>query len=203
MKKFVVAGTAAVLLAALALGSMSLAQESVEVTMESVTGSEGPFQIGAATLTAVDGQTQVVINIEPSPEGADVEQPVHIHDGSCSELGTVVYPLSNVVDGSSTTTVDATLESLRTGDFAVNVHKSPDEAAVYVSCGDVPVASIAQPVPEDAQAVPEDITPPSTGISGFSQEQSSFSFMVGLAATMAMFGIASIGFGYAMVRIRR
>lgn len=196
MKKFVVAGTAAVLLAALALGSMSLAQESVEVTMESVTGSEGPFQIGAATLTAVDGQTQVVINIEPSPEGADVEQPVHIHDGSCSELGTVVYPLSNVVDGSSTTTVDATLESLRTGDFAVNVHKSPDEAAVYVSCGDVPVASIAQPVPED-------ITPPSTGISGFSQEQSSFSFMVGLAATMAMFGIASIGFGYAMVRIRR
>lgn len=196
MKKLVVAGTAAVLLAALALGSMSLAQESVEVTMESVTGSEGPFQIGAATLTAVDGQTQVVINIEPSPEGADVEQPVHIHDGSCSELGTVVYPLSNVVDGSSTTTVDATLESLRTGDFAVNVHKSPDEAAVYVSCGDVPVASIAQPVPED-------ITPPSTGISGFSQEQSSFSFMVGLAATMAMFGIASIGFGYAMVRIRR
>ena len=196
MKKFVVAGTAAVLLAALALGSMSLAQESVEVTMESVTGSEGPFQIGAATLTAVDGQTQVVINIEPSPEGADVEQPVHIHDGSCSELGTVVYPLSNVVDGSSTTTVDATLESLRIGDFAVNVHKSPDEAAVYVSCGDVPVASIAQPVPED-------ITPPSTGISGFSQEQSSFSFMIALAATMAMFGIASIGFGYAMVRIRR
>ena len=196
MKKFVVAGTAAVLLAALALGSMSLAQESVDVTMESVTGSEGPFQIGAATLTAVDGQTQVVINIEPSPEGADVEQPVHIHDGSCSELGTVVYPLSNVVDGSSTTTVDATLESLRTGDFAVNVHKSPDEAAVYVSCGDVPVASIAQPVPED-------ITPPSTGMSGFSQEQSSFSFMIALAATMAMFGIASIGFGYAMVRIRR
>ena len=196
MKKLIVAGTAAVLLAALALGSMSLAQESVEVTMESVTGSEGPFQIGAATLTAVDGQTQVVINIEPSPEGADVEQPVHIHDGSCSELGTVVYPLSNVVDGSSTTTVDATLESLRTGDFAVNVHKSPDEAAVYVSCGDVPVASIAQPVPED-------ITPPSTGISGFSQEQSSFSFMIALAATMAMFGIASIGFGYAMVRIRR
>ena len=196
MKKLVVAGTAAVLLAALALGSMSLAQESVEVTMESVTGSEGPFQIGAATLTAVDGQTQVVINIEPSPEGADIEQPVHIHAGSCSELGTVVYPLSNVVDGSSTTTVDATLESLRTGDFAVNVHKSPDEAAVYVSCGDVPVASIAQPVPED-------ITPPSTGISGFSQEQSSFSFMIALAATMAMFGIASIGFGYAMVRIRR
>ncbi len=150
---FILSLAAALLVTAFLVGQnadTASAQETVTVTLGAATGPDGGgSQTGTATLTANGSQTDVVINIDASPDGADVEQPGHIHSGTCDSLpgslGAVEYPLTNVVNGASTTTVDATLESLQTGDFAVNIHKSGDELGVYVSCGNIPAAAAAVP----------------------------------------------------------
>ena len=60
-------------------------------------------ETGGAVLTEVNGKTTVLITIVGEPTGAS--QPAHIHDGGCGPtLGKVVYPLTNVVNGVSTTT---------------------------------------------------------------------------------------------------
>src|SRR4030042_1794637 len=46
-------------------------------------------QTGTATLTDMGSQTQVVLNIQPGPTG--IEQPVHIHAGSCPCVGVLVF----------------------------------------------------------------------------------------------------------------
>lgn len=146
---------AAAFLLANANGDVS-AQETVTITM-------GPgrdaSQTGTATLTAQGNQTQVVINIQSG--GAGVQQPAHIHQGSCPGVGAVAFPLTNVVDGTSTTMVNATLASLRTGSFSINVHRGTSQAdlAIYVSCGNIPAA--AQPTPTPAPGTP---TPAATPI---------------------------------------
>ena len=47
------------------------------------------------------------------------------------------WPLSNVVDGKSKTTIDADLSELTAQEYAVNVHDSPENADLYVACADV------------------------------------------------------------------
>ncbi len=101
----------------------------------------GGSQTGTATLTAVDGQTEVVIDIIPG-DPADEPQPIHIHNGPCSDLGGIAFDLTGggatgVVGGSLTAIVDASITSLLAGDFAINVLKSPAEIGVYVACGDI------------------------------------------------------------------
>ena len=150
---FILSLSAALLVTAFLLGQnadTASAQETVTVTMGPATGPDGGgSQTGIAILTANGSQTDVVFKIAASLDGADVEQPAHIHSGTCDNLPSslldVKYPLTNVVNGASTTTVDATLESLQTGDFAINIHKSGDELGVYVSCGNIPAAAAAVP----------------------------------------------------------
>ncbi len=100
-------------------------------------------QNGTATLTAMGDQTQVVINLPTGPAGAGVEQPVHIHTGACPTPGGVVFPLSNLKEGKSTTMVNAKLSDIANGKHAINAHKSAAEASVYTACGNV--QSIAMP----------------------------------------------------------
>jgi hypothetical protein len=106
----------------------------------SITFEIGPgrdeSQTGTATLTAQESQTLVEISIQPGPAG--VAQPVHIHMGSWPNVGGVEITLTSVVDGTSTTTVDAPLDSLRDGNHAINVHMSGAQAGVYVTCGNIP-----------------------------------------------------------------
>ena len=151
---FLLSLSAALLVAALLVGrtadTASAQQGTATVTMSAATGPDGGgSQTGTVTLTANGSQTEVVINIDASPDGATVEQPGHIHSGTCdnlpSSLLAIEYPLTNVVNGASTTTVDATLESLHKGVFAVNIHKSGDELGVYVSCGNIPPALAGVP----------------------------------------------------------
>ena len=119
---------------ALADDSMMAASKAVTITMHQQSSSG---EKGTATLTQ-DGDN-VVVKIELTGAGAG-PQPAHIHPGSCSKLDpSPKYPLTNVVDGKSTTTLKGMkLASLQTGDFAINVHKSTSDLATYVSCGDIP-----------------------------------------------------------------
>ncbi|MEE9198814.1 MAG: CHRD domain-containing protein [Dehalococcoidia bacterium] len=89
-------------------------------------------QTGTATLTAMGGQTKVEINATAGVSGIQ-----HIHSGSCDNLGGVAHDLGTIgAEGTSVTVVDASLESLMAGEFAVNLHDK-DNPGIYTSCGDI------------------------------------------------------------------
>jgi hypothetical protein len=67
-----------------------------------------------------------------------VSQPAHVHEGTCAKLDPKPkYGLQNVVDGKSTTEVPVDIKTLVGGNLAINVHKSAEEAKVYVACGNI------------------------------------------------------------------
>ncbi len=89
---------------------------------------------GTATLTPMGGQTQVVLQLQNAPG----PHPAHIHDGSCANLNPAPkFPLTSVMNGRSETTVNASVQDLLSMQTAINVHKSPQEASVYVACGNI------------------------------------------------------------------
>jgi len=97
----------------------------------------GSGESGSATLTKVGDRTKVVINLQSSSATA-ISQPAHIHKGSCAKLDpTPQYALTNVRGGKSATTVNAKLDDLRKGSYAINVHKSMADLKTYVACGDI------------------------------------------------------------------
>jgi len=94
-------------------------------------------QSGTAVLVEKDGQTTVTLSLTGAPSG--VEQPAHIHVGSCATIGGVQFPLIGSVDGYSTTVLDMTLADIliSSTQLSINVHKSVPEVATYVACGDL------------------------------------------------------------------
>lgn len=94
-------------------------------------------QDGIAFLTETsEGKTRVDLSVSNFLPG--VEQPAHIHLGSCENLGSVLYPLTNVKEGTSETVLDVPLDGVTSRfPLAVNVHKSGTEPGVYVSCGNI------------------------------------------------------------------
>lgn len=110
--------------------SAALAQGPSTVQMAAQNNSG---QTGTTTMTARGDQTEVVINVSAGQAGVD--QPAHIHTGTCAAPGPVVFPLSPVKEGKSTTLVNAKLADIANGQHIVNVHKSAQEVSVYTSCG--------------------------------------------------------------------
>lgn len=91
---------------------------------------------GIAALTEVSGKAVVTLHMSGVPEGAS--QPAHIHLSSCATIGAVKYPLQNVADGISETTLNVPLaDILNAAPLSVNIHKSSTEAGTYVACGDI------------------------------------------------------------------
>ena len=64
----------------------------------------GSGQSGIAVIGEKDGKILVTLGI--SGASKDSVEPVHIHTGSCSDLGNVKYPLKDVVGDNSETTLD-------------------------------------------------------------------------------------------------
>jgi hypothetical protein len=109
--------------------------QSVTKTM-SAENSSG--QDGTVTLTD-KGSAGVEVVIAITANAAEPGQPqlAHIHSGRCPQVGAVTSPLTNVVDGHSTTTVSGvTLAQLQDGNHAVNVHLA-SAPGTYVSCADL------------------------------------------------------------------
>jgi hypothetical protein len=114
--------------------AQTMAQDDVVVPINELNGSGVS---GDASLTDNgDGTTTVDILVD----GATGGHPAHIHSGTCTELGDVVYPLTDVdAAGESVTVVDVSLADLQTtGPYAINLHLSADEIGTYVACGDIP-----------------------------------------------------------------
>lgn len=104
---------------------------------------------GTAVLTEKDGKT--VVTLTMTGENIAGPQPAHIHIGPCPDVGSIVYPLTNVVNGKSETTLNVTLAKLATQQpLGLNVHKSVPEMKVYVACGNLAlptVTSTTSPAP--------------------------------------------------------
>jgi hypothetical protein len=91
---------------------------------------------GTATLVEENGKTVVTVSTLGYPK--DIAQPAHIHLGECPGVGAVKYPLTNLVNGQSVTTLEVTLAQLEEElPLGINVHKSVPEAKVYTACGDL------------------------------------------------------------------
>ena len=116
-----------------ALSGVAAAADPVTIQMK-VQNNSG--QAGTATLTDMgNGTTKVVVETAGAPAGP---QPIHIHEGTCAALNpSVKYALTNMVNGKSETTVNVALSAILASPHSVNVHKSQQEAAVYVSCGEI------------------------------------------------------------------
>lgn len=97
----------------------------------------GSGESGTARLTADGATTRIALELANAPE---VAQPSHIHEGSCDEIGDVVAPLENVVDGKAESVVDMSLADLRRGGLIVHAHKSEAEYETSVACAEIPAA---------------------------------------------------------------
>ena len=93
---------------------------------------------GTAYITPMSETTAKVI-VEATGVPTGVDQPMHIHTGSCPTPGAVKYPLNSLVNGKSETVLQVSVEQLVAElPLALNLHKSSGEASVYVACGNLP-----------------------------------------------------------------
>ena len=111
------------------------ALEDVEVTLDLQEQNDSGIT-GTATLSPTsDGEVEVELEVDGSEGGP---HPAHIHKGSCADLDPdPAFPLEDVVDGRSETTVDVDIAELTADEYAINVHESEENAANYVACADV------------------------------------------------------------------
>jgi hypothetical protein len=144
---------AALLVAGIAAGGIALAQDKDKAPKKKPAAAKGVTvklsqqsksgESGTARLTPMGDKTRVVISLKGAPKG--VEQPAHIHEGTCAKLNPAPkYGLENVKDGKSSTEVPVDIKTLTAGKLAINVHKSAQEAKVYVACGNIPGGGAAK-----------------------------------------------------------
>jgi Cu/Zn superoxide dismutase len=90
---------------------------------------------GTIKLTPMGDKTKVEISLRGAPKAA---QPAHVHEGTCAQMDPKPkYPLSNVVNGKSSSEVPVSIDKLTDGSLAINVHKSGNDLKTYVACGDL------------------------------------------------------------------
>jgi hypothetical protein len=93
----------------------------------------GSAEAGTVSLTQQGADVVVRVHLLRAPATA---QPVHIHGGTCDAPASVKWPLTNLVNGISVTTIHgATVAGLRGHGYIVNAHKSAQDMGTYVSCG--------------------------------------------------------------------
>lgn len=109
--------------------------EDAEITLDLEEQNSSGIS-GTATLSPTsDGEVEVELEVDGSEGGP---HPAHIHEGSCADLDpNPAFPLEDVVDGRSQTTVSVDITDLTLDEYAINVHESPENATNYVACADV------------------------------------------------------------------
>jgi len=107
-------------------------------------GRDADQSPGIAEMPGYPDFALVFVKIAPGPAG--VRQPIHIHEGTCANLGPVAFALRDVDGGVSHTILrGATLSDFQTGNYAIAVQQSQDKPDVYVACADIPAAAAEVP----------------------------------------------------------
>ena len=109
--------------------------EGQTVVLVYLSEPSGRYQTGTLTLTSEGNQTRVQVSVSPPQAQA---QPMHVHKGTCDEVGAIVDILQDVVGNTSETVVGRPLSAIADGTQVVNVHLSASEFATYTACGDIP-----------------------------------------------------------------
>ncbi|MBM4417390.1 MAG: hypothetical protein FJ033_03615 [Chloroflexi bacterium] len=135
-------GLIAGLIALVVLPGVAAAQTATKMTFTFGPGRNAT-QAGTVTLEPMGAQTKVTIDVASG--GAGVSQPAHIHTGACPGVGAVAFPLTNVVDGKSETTVNVTAAQIMATAHSINIHRSTTEAAVFTACADLPLVAATLP----------------------------------------------------------
>jgi LPXTG-motif cell wall-anchored protein len=168
------------LLMVFATSSSAVAQQSLTVAIGP--GREEASGTGTATLTAQGANTVVVLRVAAT----NPEMLAHIHADACPGVGAVVFPLTNVTGGTSTTTINSPLATVLAQGKSINLHKSPADSGVYVGCGNLAGAAAGA---GGAAQVPAAL--PRTGDAG------------SMASLFAFAGASLLGAGLTLRRWRR
>jgi hypothetical protein len=109
--------------------------------------------VAVAGMVAMGGPAAWAQDATPQAAEAEAPRPAHIHTGTCSEVGEVVAPLTDLTGASagdrvgqarraipaesSFTSVPLTLDAMLGDDHVVNVHLSADKIDTYIACGEI------------------------------------------------------------------
>ena len=211
MKQLVTLVAAVAALAAFALGSITSAQESLDVTLDSLEG----FDItGSATLTRTAAD---YTDVEMTGAGLTSSETHinHIHEGTgCGEgeYGAVIASLTELVPGDGDTATATTMvlttdagdaisfEEIADGNHVLIIHEVDGTPA---ACGSIPAAA-AEGEMMEAEEGDGAGKAPAVGSGGFlNQDQSGIGFALVLAGALAVFGLSGLGAAFAVRRIRR
>jgi len=112
--------------------------DPVEEETVSLSEVEGSGVTGEARFTEVDGETEVLLQVENAPANASLA--AHIHEGRCDDQGGVAEGIENVMtdsegEGASTSTVALTLNQIMDGQHYIQAH---GEDGQPITCGDIP-----------------------------------------------------------------
>jgi hypothetical protein len=130
------------ILAVLLLGVTASVASAAHTWMSDLAPGRDATQAGKVTITEINATSfRVTLDMTPAPD-ATTQQPAHIHVGGCPGVGAVAFPLTNVVNGKSETTVNASLKTVLGQQHAINVHRSAAEVAVYTACVDLPAGNV-------------------------------------------------------------
>jgi Cu/Zn superoxide dismutase len=99
-----------------------------------------PGETGTVTLEQSPGGVKIVVTMAGGQNGS---QPIHIHTGTCANPNpTPKYTLTNIADGSSTTTISGiTLGDLLKSQYVIDVHESSADITKYVACGAIAMSN--------------------------------------------------------------
>ncbi len=121
----------------LAAGGLTATEGAAQQSMTIQLNEENDSGVsGTAMLMPMGSGTQVEVQLQGSPGGP---HPIHIHRGNCGPTldPTPLVNLTPVQNGSSVTMVELTADQIMAAAHAINVHKSREEASVYIACGDL------------------------------------------------------------------
>lgn len=124
---------AAAAVAALTVSAAAAAPTQITIQMKALNDSG---ETGTAQLTQQTDGVKIVVALKNAPKTG---QPTHVHVGTCGKIKAAPeYALLDTVDGASSTVVKGvTIDQLLKGDYAINVHKSGEDLATYVACGNI------------------------------------------------------------------
>jgi hypothetical protein len=79
--------------------------------------------------------------------------PMHIHDGTCGDKNPEPkIPLTDVVNGASTTELDESLAELLATPHAIYLHKSAEELPIFVACANISGDGQVSTIPSAGEA---------------------------------------------------
>ena len=206
---------AVAVLTVFAMVAISSAQESIEVTLDSLEGSDIH---GTATLNRTDaGYTEVImVGNGLDPDGAPHIN--HIHDGTgCGEgeYGAPVVTLPPLADTDPVsdgimvginivTETDAgdpiSFEEIADGNHVVILH---DVEGAPAACGAIPALVSEETGEEEGEMTASPEKAPVVGSGGYLDGNGGAGLMLLLAAMLATFGIVALGAAFAVRRAGR